>query len=64
MRDDDSQVIKAFLPNCCLHCFNLFFRDNLIKHYSRRQFLLKKDDLGKCIVLVDLFLDIFHFSDF
>ena len=58
-RDVDSLVIQFFLPNFCLHCINLFYRDKLIKHYSLRNFFQKKDDLGKCVVLVDLFSDLF-----
>ena len=56
-RDVDSWLIQAFLPNCCLHCINLFYQDKVIKHNSCRTFL-KKYDLGKCAVLADLFSDL------
>ena len=54
-----AKLFKFFYPNFCLHCINLFYRDNLIKHYSPTEFFFKKKDgIGKCVDFVDLFLDL------
>ena len=63
-----AKLFKPFSSNFCLFCINLFYREKLIKHYNLRRkffFFKKNDDLGKCIVLVDRFLDLFFYlSDF
>ena len=58
---------STFLPNFCLHCFNIFLSRQV--SWSSTTALDKKyfskKNLGKCVVLVDLFSDLFiYFSDF
>ena len=54
-----ARLLKPLYPTFCQHCFYLFYQDKLIKHYSPRNLFSKKDDLGKRVVLVDLFLGVF-----
>ena len=63
-RDVEGWVIQAFLPNCCLHCINLFYQDKVIKHYSRRIFFLNVWSREMCSFGRSIFRSVFYFSDF